>query len=322
MKEKYSESEMNMIAEVARMYYEENLPQTTIGKRMFFSKSKVCRYLQKAKELKIVEIQINYPLKQSTTLETMLKEKYQLKDAIVITDSSNDENKDFIIKRLGEQAAKYIDGLIKDGDSVGISWGRTLNQMVQQMKPKTSKKVRFVQLTGGSAEGYHNGLDTANLVRKMTEKYNGTQTMLYAPLYVESDIVREELMKEPIIRQAFKEINHLNYIITGIASIRAKELSGTWAGFLNDQSKEAMIKKGAIGYMCGHFFDVAGNPIDDHLEKNIIGIQLDQIRKNQNVIAIAGGVDKARAIHAALVGGYINYLITDSKIAEKILSFH
>ena len=62
--------------------------------------------------------------------------------------------------------------------------------------------------------------------------------------------------------------------------------------------------------------------IDDHLEKNIIGIQLDQIRKNQNVIAIAGGVDKARAIHAALVGGYINYLITDSKIAEKILSFH
>ena len=38
----------------------------------------------------------------------------------------------------------------------------------------------------------------------MTEKYNGTQTMLYAPLYVESDIVREELMKEPIIRQAIK----------------------------------------------------------------------------------------------------------------------
>ena len=162
MKEKYSETEMNMIAEVARMYYEENLSQTTIAKRMFFSKSKVCRYLQKAKELKIVEIQINYPLKQSTTLETMLKEKYQLKDAIVITDSSYEENKDFIIKRLGEQAAKYIDNLIHDGDSVGISWGRTLNQMVQQIKPKTTKKIRFVQLTGGSAEGYHNGLDTAN----------------------------------------------------------------------------------------------------------------------------------------------------------------
>ena len=52
---------------------------------MFFSKSKVCRYLQKAKELKIVEIQINYPLKQSTTLETMLKEKYQLMEAYNMT---------------------------------------------------------------------------------------------------------------------------------------------------------------------------------------------------------------------------------------------
>ena len=30
----------------------------------------------------------------------------------------DDENKDFIIKRLGEQAAKYIDGLIKDGDLI------------------------------------------------------------------------------------------------------------------------------------------------------------------------------------------------------------
>lgn len=321
MKEHYSETEMSMIAEVARMYYEENLSQTMIAKRMFFSKSKVCRYIQKAKELQIVEIQIKYPLKQSIKLKEILKEKYHLKDAVVIMNQADDENKDFIIKRLGEQTAKYIDDLLRDGDSIGLSWGRTLNQIIQQLRPKTPRKIRVVQLTGGSAEGYHTGLDTASLVRKMAEIYHGTQTMLYAPLYVESDIVREELMKEPIIKQAFKEINHLNYVITGIASIRSKTLSGTWAGFLSDTSRGTLLKKGAIGYFCGHFIDAAGNPVEDHLEKNIIGIQLDQLRKNQGVIAVAGGIQKAQAIHAALVGGYINYLITDNYTAEKILSF-
>lgn len=320
MKEKQSDTEMEIIAEVARMYYEENLPQNVIAKKLFFSKSKVSRLLQKAKELHVVEIQINYPLKQSSKLEAILKERYHLKDAIVITDANAEENKEFIIKRLGEQAARYIDDLLQDGDSIGLSWGRTLNQMVQQLHPKLQKNVKIVQLTGGSAEGYHTGLDTANLVRKMAEKYNGTQTMLYAPLYVKSDLVIEELMKEPIIKQTFKEIEQLTYIVTGIASMRTKDLVGTWAGYLDDAIRARLIREGAVGYMCGHFFDAKGNSINDPIEKNIIGIQLDQLQQNKGVIAIAGGINKALAIHAALLGGYIDYLITDSRIAEKILS--
>lgn len=320
MKENVSDAEMEMIAEVARLYYEESMPQNMIAKKLFFSKSKVSRLLQKAKDLHVVEIQINYPLKQSNKLETILKERYHLKDAIVISDAHAEENKEFIIKRLGEQAARYIDDLIQDGDSIGLSWGRTLNQMVQQLHPKSPKKVNIVQLTGGSAEGYHTGLDTANLVRKMAEKYNGTQTMLYAPLYVKSDLVIEELMKEPIIQQTFKEIDHLTYIVTGIASMRTKDLVGTWAGYLDDSIRARLIREGAVGYMCGHFFDAMGVPIKDPIQKNIIGVQLEQLQKNQGVIAIAGGINKALAIHAALLGGYIDYLITDSRIAEKVLS--
>ena len=320
MNRKLQDSEMETIAEVARMYYEEDLPQNVIAKRMFFSKSKVSRMLQKAKELQVVEIHINYPLKQSTKLELLLKEKYDLKEAIVITDSNTDENKEFIIKRLGEQAARFIDQILQDGDSIGLSWGRTLHQMVQQLHPSMEKNIHVVQLTGGSAEGYHTGMSTANLVRKMAEKYNGTQTMLYAPLFVKSDIVREELMKEPIIKQAFKEINHLTYIVTGIASMRTKDLIGTWAGYLDDDTRTRLMQKGAAGYMCGHFFDGKGKPIIDPIEQNIIGIQLEQLQKSNGVIAIAGGINKALAIHAALLGGYIDYLITDSKIAEKIVS--
>jgi DNA-binding transcriptional regulator LsrR (DeoR family) len=41
----------------------------------------------------------------------------------------------------------------------------------------------------------------------------------------------------------------------------------------------------------------------------------------ENVIGIAGGPTKVKAIHGALVGGYLDVLITDEGTAEKLIVF-
>lgn len=309
---------MALVAEVARMYYMDDIPQIEIAKRLFLSRAKVSRLIRKARESKIVEIQIRYPLERSLGLENALKEKFHLKEAIVIVDVEENENSSFIVKRLGEIGAQYIDELLKSGDSIGLSWGKTLYQLVNQLHPTVQKNIQVVQLTGASADGYTSEMDAPNLVRIMKDKYEGTECMLYAPLYVDSDIVRQELRKEPIIRKALQKGLEVNYIVTGIAGIHNKD---TWAGYLSEEKKKDLIKKGAVGYMCGHFFDFQGNPIHDDIENKIIGISLEGIRNAAYVIAVAGGVDKAKAIYSALSGGYINCLITDSNIAEKLLRY-
>ena len=316
----FEEDELSVIAEIARMYYVEGMSQLEIAELLFFSKAKVSRALKIAREQNIVEFHINYPLKQSTLLEVELKRKFGLVDAVVVTDLYNNQTAAVSIKRIGEMGAAYLDRILQDGDRVGLSWGRTMHQLVSQMKPERPKKIQVVQLVGSSTEGYATELETPTLVQEMAKAYQGAYALLYAPMYIENDIVRKELMKERVIQSTLEKIRSVNYIVTGIADVATHERAVTWMGFLSENKKQDLIRKGAVGYMCGYFFDKDGQKLNDRINDRIIGIQFDEIMRVPNVIAVAGGIDKTHAIHAAIKGKLVNRLITDSRIAEKLLS--
>jgi DNA-binding transcriptional regulator LsrR (DeoR family) len=48
-------------------------------------------------------------------------------------------------------------------------------------------------------------------------------------------------------------------------------------------------------------------------------VNVDQLKKARNVIAIAGGKSKARAILAVLRGKFVTHLVTDEDVAREIL---
>ena len=51
----------------------------------------------------------------------------------------------------------------------------------------------------------------------------------------------------------------------------------------------------------------------------VIGIDLQQLRRVPRAIGVAGGSRKTAAIRAALLGGWINCLITDRLTAQRLL---
>ena len=59
--------------------------------------------------------------------------------------------------------------------------------------------------------------------------------------------------------------------------------------------------------------------MDTPLNDRVIGIELEQLRRAPRSIAVAGGPGKTEAIRAALVGGWISCLITDTYTAERLL---
>ena len=311
--------DLAIIAEVASMYYENDIPQNMIAKKMFFSRSKVSRLLKKAREKEIVEIIIKYPLERVFALEKEICETFGLDNAIVIKNYPEHNSTENRLKRLGKIAAEYLDELLVEGDTVGLAWGRTLAQMVNEMKPKHEKNIRVIQLTGAAADGYNAMLDSPYLVRKMAEKYQGTYSQIYAPLFVENAIVKKSLIKEVIISKALNEAKNAKYIVTGIADFSMGDSTVSWAGYLTPAKKEDLIKKGAVGFMCGHFLNRYGNKILDDVENNLIGVTLEDLKKAPHVIAVSGGVDKTMATIAALRGQYVNCLITDEFIASKII---
>ncbi len=318
MKEK-DVDELAIIAEVASMYYEHDIPQNVIAEKMFFSRAKVSRLLKKARELGIVEIVIRFPLERIVALEKLLCDTFKLSDAVVIINYPEYNNANTRLGRLGKIAGEYLDDQLKDGDTIGLAWGRTLYQLVSQLKPKSSRDIHVVQLTGAAADGYNSQMDSPFLVRKLAEKYKGTYSQLYAPLFVENNIVKKSLVREVIIAKALQEARGVEYLVTGIADFKSGDHLNSWAGYLDNERKQQLIQKGAVGFICGHFLDKNGNPLVDAVEDNLIGITMDDLKAAKNVIAVSGGVDKALATYAALKGGYIDCLITDAYIAERVL---
>ena len=51
----------------------------------------------------------------------------------------------------------------------------------------------------------------------------------------------------------------------------------------------------------------------------VVGVTLDQLRRADRRLGVAGGRSKYRAIRAALVGGWLNVLVTDSTTAQWLL---
>jgi len=51
----------------------------------------------------------------------------------------------------------------------------------------------------------------------------------------------------------------------------------------------------------------------------LIAYPIDNLKNIPNVIAVAGGEHKVKAIHSALLGRYLKILITDEKTANMVL---
>ena len=89
-----------LLAKIARLYYLEGLTQQTIANKLNISRTKVSRYLTKAKKDKIVEIQINYPPEDYSNMEYQIEKKYGISECIIVDDLENDED---TIRSMGDR---------------------------------------------------------------------------------------------------------------------------------------------------------------------------------------------------------------------------
>jgi DNA-binding transcriptional regulator LsrR (DeoR family) len=83
---------------------------------------------------------------------------------------------------------------------------------------------------------------------------------------------------------------------------------------------QAIQAAGAIGDVCGRFFDINGKSTALDFQKRLIGISREDLVNIPLRMGVAGGDAKVNPIIGALRGKFINILITDVKTAQAILS--
>jgi DNA-binding transcriptional regulator LsrR (DeoR family) len=85
------------------------------------------------------------------------------------------------------------------------------------------------------------------------------------------------------------------------------------------QELKNLSERGAVGDICLRFFDAAGKPVSTPLNRRIISIELEQLRRVKRVVGVAGGRRKTVAIRGALQGRLVNVLITDAQTATRLV---
>lgn len=305
-----------LMTKVARLYHEQGLSQPNISSRLHISQSRVSRLLSKATEVGIVRTTVVNTAGVYAELEDVLEKKYAVSE-IVIVDTADSEEQ--ILKSLGSAAAHYLESTLTGGDKIGISsWSATLLSTVEAMRPKVSKVAdEVVQVIGGVGESNAQA-HAVRLAGRLAEVTGARVAYLPAPGLVSTPEAARALFTNQNISSVLNSVGELTLLLVGIGSIEPSKLLKESGNSLSEKERKELTKLGAVGDVCMRYFDENGKSLKTNLDKRIIGISADQLKKISRRVAVAGGARKHKAIRAALEGGWINVLITDHKTAKKL----
>ncbi len=304
-----------MLAEIASMYYEQNLTQAEIADRLFISRTRISRLLKSAQEKGIVKFSIEHVSDRSYELEDIIKRAYHMKEVFVLNDQNLDYEQSLV--QMGRLAASYLDKRIQSAGVIGISWGRSIAATINSLQGFPHKRLEIVQIIGGTLV-QNPVIDIAGITQKIINKYNATGIYLNAPLYMADESAAESLKRQPVISFALEKARKSDLVITGIGSPGTETFSYMFNGYHNEAELEQVVASGAAGFMCAQAFDIEGNPLTTGFNDRVIGLSLNELKGIDTVVGISGGNQKASAVLGALRGGYCNVLVTDRSCITEI----
>lgn len=308
---------INLKIKICKMYFLQDISKTDIGERLGISRFRVSRLIQEALQDGLVKIVINEPYPTFSNLEEQLEQRFNLHYAIVV--EPPDDSNESIMRTIGRSAAEHLVTRLKDGDVLGVTWGATVNEVIDALPPKVDAHIDVVQIMGGLDQMAIN-VSAIDMVRRIADIYNANVHVLHAPAFVTSKPARDALLSISSIQKTFAMFKKVNIALSGIGVFSTWEASNlVRSGNLSDQDIDRLRSMQCVGDIFGHFFDINGQMCDAEYEDRIMGMSIDMLKKVQNSIGVAGGIRKSKAILGALRGKLINILVTDKVTACEIL---
>ena len=301
-----------LLSEVARLYYEQNLTQLEIAKRLFISRSSISRLIKQARDEGIVEIIIHYPYDRMRNLEYEFFNRFNLTEIRIIDTGERPSPIDY--NEVTRLAASYLNSLLSNESVLGLTWGRSVCGTIRELRPSGFlPKMQVVQMTG-SIESNNPVIDGPDLVRQTAQKYGCKYHYLLVPFTVADETIRDSLIKRPSVIETLAIAENASMMCTGIGS------NTHWGNYVKPEELDRLTSLGAIGYIAGYYFDINGNIIElPEFYERMICASRDIFEKIPFRIAVISDTKKAMATLGALRGGLINSLVTGTSVAKKII---
>ncbi|WP_415909549.1 sugar-binding transcriptional regulator [Oleiharenicola sp. Vm1] len=309
----YSDDRLRL---AARLYYIDGLGQNEVAKFVKVSQAKVSRLLALARERGIVRITVADYEPRHTELEAQIRSRFGLGTVVVIKTVEGFTNTE-LRKAVGHFAADALNALIKPGDVVAIAGGRTIHELVHHLPEVRNKALTVVQAMG-SVDSNVSAFDAQEVGRVVAQRLGGSFLALNAPAYIPEKRTRDTLLKLPQVRAVHDHLGRAQVAIVGVGTLENSVF--VERGTLSPENIQELRDAGAVGEVCGRFFDKNGEECETDWRDQVMSAEAAQLRKIPQTIGVVSGNDRTAAISAAIRGRLINGLIIDETGAMTLLA--
>jgi DNA-binding transcriptional regulator LsrR (DeoR family) len=305
-------AQLVLTASVARRYYLDGRSKVEIAEEFALSRFKVARLLDDARTSGLVRIEIGHPGVVDVELSARLMEALGLTHCVV-TDTP-DDHPATLREHLGAAAAELLSEIVTPEDVLGLSWARSVSAMAGVLR--VLAPVPVVQLTGALARP---GADDSSieLVREVARVAGGAAYFFYAPMAVPDPTTARALRGQPEVARAFGLIGSVTKAVAGVGAWQPEQ--STLYEATSEAERAELREAGVCAEVSGVLIDDDGEPVTAPLTERMIGITAAQMRAVPEVIGIVYGLAKARAVSAAVRGGYVDSLVTHSTLATALI---
>jgi len=306
-----------LLAEVASLYFEEELTQNEIAARLGLSRVKIYRLLKQAKDEQVVTIVIDWPVKRAPQLERELCAAFGLDEAMVLQTVTTDQSAG--LHQLGQLAARYLEQVLHDGATLTVCLGRSTYETINAIRPGFQARVRVAPALGSMPFALRE-MDSGALARRLAQKLGGETIDLSAPAMADSAASAAVLRSQRDIDRALATAAAADVALLGIGNLDPAQSGFVKGGFLTPDDLAGLVATGAVGDIAGRIFTAEGALHANDYDSRIIGIPFAQLRQIPRTLAVAAGIEKAGAICGALRTGIVNVLCTDDRTASAVLA--
>lgn len=309
--------ELRLMHRVAQLYYDDRLTQAQIAGQLHISQATISRLLKKAEQEGIVRTTVVAPRGTYPDLEARIRARYGIHEAVVTECFANQE--DVILGAIGAAAGHYLETTLNDGDVIGISsWSASLLRMVESIHPMKRRAECVVQILGGIGNPAVQSHAT-QLTTRLADLTSARPLLLPAQGVASSSAARLVMLGDSYVRGTMDQFRRITVALIGIGALQPSVMLANSGNTFTSEELQDLARRGAVGDICVRFFDRQGRPVGGALDERVIGMSLDELRAVPRVVAVAGGERKAVAIQGALLGGYVDVLITDKFTAGRLI---
>lgn len=242
-----------------------------------------------------------------TDMEMQLAQLLQVgRVCIAAGDTDADGN---VMTAVARMAAQRVRSLLHQGSTLAVTGGSTIAATAKALQSSSPMRVMVVPARGGLGRSLETQANT--LAAEIAQRLGGHHRLIHLPDHMD-EAAKQEMLRLPEVREVMELIQRADVILHGIGcaedTIRETKLSGPQA--------RRLLEEGAVGESFGSFFDQAGKCL---LESSSVGVDLARLTPACQMIAVAAGKRKAKAIISVLRHDRHALLVTDEGAAKEML---